>query len=124
MVKKEDLLGKTQQEIQELLENDVKCFSVELEELVDEEEVLNKEQEIMQLMNDNDAYLKTVNYELAESCIYDNCAYNKKTVCDFIADFIGSQEVEWSYSLGMYELVKLWKNKDIKTIQYHAYDST
>lgn len=123
MIKREDLAGKVQQEIQNLLEANIQEFIVEIAELANEEEVLAKEQELMTLMNENDAHLKTVIYPVAEEVNFDNTIYNKKTVCGMIADFIATQEVEWSYTLGLYELHKLWKSCP-ETIQYHAYDST
>jgi hypothetical protein len=123
MIKREELAGKTQQEIQELLESDVKQFIVVVKELADEAETLAKEEEIKVLMDENDAHLRTVVYPVADEVTYDGTSYNKKTACGIIADFIATQEVEWSYTLGLFELCKLWRACP-ETIQYHAYDST
>ena len=123
MIKREELAGKNQQEIQELLEGDVQNFIVQVTELSEEAEVIAAEEEIMAAMNENDAHLRNVVYDVAEEVEYDGQLYNKKTACAMIADFIATQEVEWSYTLGMYELCKLWKACP-ETIQYHAYDST
>ena len=118
------MVGKTQQEIQSILEADMQKFSVEVSELADEEATIAKEEEIMVLMNENDEFMKAIEYDVADSCEFDGQHFNKETVGRMIADFISSQEVEWSYTLGLYELAKLWKNKDLEKIQYHAYDST
>ena len=123
MIKREELAGKNQQEIQELLESDVQKFIVEVKEFITEDDVIAKEEELMQEMNINEAYLKTVSYTVAESVEYDGQQYNKKTACGMIADFVATQEVEWKYTLGLYELHKIWKNVP-DFIQYHAYDST
>ncbi len=123
MIKRDELAGKTQQEIQELLEGDVQNFIVQVTELGEEAEVIAAEEDIVAAMKENDAYLRTVVYNVAEQSEYDGQVFNKETMCKAIAEFVATQEVEWSYTLGMYELHKLWKAVP-ETIQYHAYDST
>lgn len=124
MVKREDLAGKTQKEIEAMLDADIQEYIVVVSELADKDAVLAKEEELMVVMNDNDTRLKAVEYDIADSCIFDNQVFNRKTVAEYLIDFINTQEVDWNYTLGLYELVKLWKNKDLVKIQYHAYDST
>lgn len=123
MIKREELAGLNQQEIQNLLESDVQKFLVEVKEFADEAETLAKEEELMVVMNENDEHLRNVVYPVANEVTYDNTLHNKKSVCGMIVDFISTQDVEWNYSLGMFELCKLWKACP-ETIQYHAYDST
>lgn len=123
MIKREELAGKNQQEIQELLEGDVQNFVVSITEMSEEADVIAAEESIMVAMDENDAHLKSTVYNVAESVDYDGQTYNKKTACGMIVDFIATQEVEWNYTLGLYELCKLWKAAP-ETIQYHAYDST
>jgi hypothetical protein len=123
MIKREELVGKNQQEIEKMLEADIQAFQVEVTELADEAATIDKEQELMALMNENEEHLKSVQYSVATEAEYDGTSYNKKTLCGMIADFIASQEVEWSYTLGLFELCKIWKSCP-ETIQYHAYDST
>ena len=123
MIKREELAGKTQQEIQTMLEADVNGFVVEVRDIAEESDVIAKEEEIMALMNENDAYLRSVVYTVKDQGEFDGQVYNKETMCRFIADFVSTQEVEWSYTLGLYELHKIWKSTP-ETIQYHAYDST
>lgn len=123
MIKREELAGKNQQEVQTMLESDIHVFQVEVTELADEAATIDKEQELMSLMNENDTHLRTVVYPVSEEVTYDGTLVNKKTACNMIVDFIASQEVEWSYTLGLFELCKIWKSCP-ETIQYHAYDST
>ena len=123
MIKREDLAGKNQQEVQVLLESDIKEFAVMVGELAAEEEVIAKEEELMQVMNQNEVYMRSIVYPVAEEVTYDNTHYKKQAACNIIADFIATQEVEWSYTLGLFELCKIWKSAP-ETIQYHAYDST
>lgn len=125
MITREELNEKTQQEIKEMLEADVQAYAVQVSEIASEEEVLALEKELIEKMQANDQVLRDTFYDIPEDCSYDHQVYNKKTVCEYIVDFINTQEVEWSYTLGLYELVKVWKyNKDLANIQYHVYDST
>lgn len=123
MVKREDLVGKNQQEIQLILESEIQKFIVEVGELNDEAEVIAKEEELMAEMNANDEHLKSVVYKVAEKCEFDGSVYNADTVCKQVAEMIENNEVEWSYTLGLYDLSKLWRAAP-EVIQYHAYDST
>lgn len=125
MITREELNEKTQQEIKEMLEADVQAYSVQVSEIASEEEVLKLEKELIEKMQENDKVLRDTFYDINEECTYDGQNFNKKTICEYIVDFINTQEVEWSYTLGLYELVKIWKNnKDLTNIQYHVYDST
>lgn len=123
MIKREDLAGKNQQEVQAMLENNIQLFMVEVGELASEGDVIAKEEELMQVMNQNEVYMRSIIYPVADEVTYDNTHYKKQAVCNIIADFIATQEVEWSYTLGLFELCKIWKSAP-ETIQYHAYDST
>lgn len=125
MITREELNEKTQQEIKEMLEADVQAYTVQVSEIATEEEVLKLEEELIAKMQENDKVLRDTFYDIKDECTYDGQTFNKKTVCEYIVDFINTQEVEWSYTLGLYELVKIWKNnKDLTNIQYHVYDST
>lgn len=124
MITRDDLAGKTQREIETMLETDIQAYVVEVNEMADEATVLENEKGLVAAMEEYDVHLKDVEYDVAESCTFDNQAYNKKTVSEYIVDFVSTQEVDWNYTLGLYELSKLWKNKDLTKIHHHAYDST
>ena len=123
MITREDLNSKNSQEIQDMLQADIQKYVVELESIESEEELLQREQEIMKFMNENDARMKDVKYALPSECTFDKQCFSKEKVSEFIVDILEKQEVEWSYTLGLYEMVRLWKDKNLKEIQYHAYDS-
>lgn len=122
MIKREELADKVQQEIQEMMEADLQVFATDVNEL-GEEDLLNKEEELIAVMKANDEYLKTVSYQIPTDCEFDNTYYVADTVGKQIAEIIELNEVEWSYTLGLYELSKFWRNKPTD-IQYHTYDST
>lgn len=122
MIKREDLAGKNQQELQEMLEADMQVFANDIA-LLTEDEVITKEEELIACMNENDDYLKTVSYKISEECEFDGSIYTSENVSKQVAEMIENNEVEWSYTLGLYELSKFWRNKPTTT-SYHTYDST
>jgi hypothetical protein len=124
MITRENLNGLSPQEIQDLLDANLQEYAVNVLELQEEENILEKEQEVIKLMEENDIRMKLVTYKLADEVNFDGQVYKKETVQGFIADLLDTQEVEWSYTLGLYEMMKVWKNKELQEIQYHAYDST
>jgi len=124
MLKREDLIGKNAEELPGFLEANIAEYAAVAETYETEEEVLEKEKEIVKLMEENDSYLRTVTYKIPEGATFDGQLFGKKVLCEYIVDFLNTQELEWSYSLGMFELVKLWKTKDLEEINYHAFDST
>ena len=124
MVKKEDLIGKDLTEVQAMLNSDVAAWAAEVATLETEEKILNLEEELITTMRASEAELVTTVYELPEGAKFDNTEFNRRTLCDYIANFLDNQELEWSYTLGMFELVKLWKTRDLTEVNYHAFDST
>ena len=123
-MKREELNGKTFAEVQELLEQESVLFQEELKGVNEVEEVMSKENDLIEEMKEYDKYLDTVSYNLEDSIEYDLHKYTKNEIAAKIVYFLNKTEVEWQYTLGMYELVKLWKNRDLKTIKYKEYDST
>lgn len=124
MITREDLNGKTGEEITKLLEADIAEYTALVEAIETEEEILEKEKELMLVMDEYDAYMKGVEYELADRCTFDGQDYTKKAVFDKIVAFFESQELAWEHVHGVYNLTKIWKNKDLEKISYGAYDST
>jgi hypothetical protein len=124
MINRDEFAGKGQKEIELMCESDIQTFVLEVNELSTQEEILNLEKEIEKAMDENDARLKATEYDVPESCTFNDMIYDAKTAASYIVSFINTQEVDWNYTLGLYELVKLWKDRNLKTIKYHAYDST
>lgn len=123
MITRTDLNGKTPQEVENMLQEDIQAYAVSLESLGSEEDLLAREQELVHLMDVNDERIKTVMYSLPENCTFDNQTFSREKVASYIVDLLDKSEVEWSYTLGMYQMVQLWKNKELTEIQYNAYDS-
>lgn len=123
-MKREELNGKSFAEVQVMLEQDSVLYQEELKGIEKVEDVMAKETELIEEMKEYDTYLNEVIYELPDSSEFDAHKYTKNEIAAKIAYFLNKSEVEWQYTLGMYELVKLWKNRDLKTIKYKEYDST
>ena len=124
MITREDLNGKTGEEITKLLEADIAEYTALVEAIETEEELLDKEKDLMLIMDEYQAYMKNVEYELDDRCTFDGQEYTKKAVFDKIISFLDNQELAWEHVYGVYNLIKIWKNKDLEKISYGAYDST
>ena len=124
MIKREDLIGKVGEELGKMLEEDIQAYQAHVLTIETKEEALKEEESLIDAINAFEAPLKDVHYNLQEGCTYDNQVFNRKTMNSYVVDCLNLVEVEYSYTLGIYELVKLWETKDLDKIQYHAYDST
>lgn len=124
MITREELTGKNHEEIRQMLETDIVSFKAEVQTIESEQELLDKESELMIKMDEYQEYMKGVEYDLQDECTFDNQLYSRRGISDMIIDFINTQEVQYEYVNGMFELVKLWRTKDLHKISYGAYDST
>lgn len=98
---------------------------VELVNSIEDVETLNKmEQDVIKEQDDVNAYLKTVQYKLADNVEFDGEKYSVSEIVKAIVYFINKKEVEWKYTLGLYQLVKFWKSNNPSIIDYGVYDST
>lgn len=88
------------------------------------EECEAEEQIIMASMDEVQAYLSDVTYELPDKTEYDGKSYSRKNIVDKIVYLLNKLEVKWEQTLGLYQLVTLWKKEDFKQIPYGVYDST
>lgn len=120
----EDLKGKSYKEMEVALEGELLMFTEEISTIEDENVLKEKEQAIINELEEYDKYLDTVAYELPDGCEYDGQTFKKGDIAKAIIYNLNKMEVEFQYTLGMYQLVRLWKDKDLKEISYKAYDST
>lgn len=123
MITREDLKNVELDNIQSYLEAQISSFMVEIEQM-DEEQLLSMEGDLMTTMDEYDAYIKGVTYELPESCVFDEETFSKKQICEYVSDYINTQEVQWEHVSGLYDLCKIWRDNKVKNISYGAYDST
>lgn len=122
MITREELNGKELKEVQVLLETELMKYQVSVETM-DMEGLNAEEAMLVESMNAYDEYLNGVTYELPKSIEYGGKTYMKNTVANRIVDFVNKMEVEWQYTLGMYQMVEFWKNVEY-SVEYKVYDST
>lgn len=124
MVTRDELKGKTIAEIQAALQQELDTYKITVDEISDEQELLDMEKELMKEHDETQKALKETVYELKDSVMFDGKEFKKSKIADNIAYFLNKHEVEWSYTLGMYQLVQLWRSANLTQISYEAYDST
>lgn len=120
---REDLNGKTYQEVEPMLENELKEFKDKINSIMTIEELVAEEKTLMEEAQKYDEYLSNVVYTLPDGVDFDG-HFSRNDIAKVIMASLDKMEVEWSQTLGLYELYELWKNKDMKTIPNKAYDST
>jgi hypothetical protein len=123
MIKREDFNGKTYEEMASAMQADLVLYSEEVSAM-NQEQCEAAEQELMVLMDEVQAKLANVTYELPAGVDYENKHYAKSTVTSKIVYFLNKIEVKWEHTLGLYQLVQMWKREDFDHIAYNAYDST
>ena len=117
--------GESNQEMGDRLQKEADEHKKKMEEITSVEELDKLEEEILKTLEDFDVYIKQKRYKLPVSINFDGIAYSKQQVGDRIARALNKKEVTWQYSLGLYQLHKLWSNiRQFATIPYDAYDST
>ena len=126
MIKREDLNEKMLEVIQQEMQAEITKYSAEVTTMT-MEQLGSEEAKLVGLMNEYDNYLNTVSYVLEDKVEFEENTFDKSVVASRIQDFINKMELEWQYTLGMYQMHKLWesvKNNSLKEIGYKEYDST
>lgn len=128
-MKREDLNGKTFEEVKKLVTDEEALFKANLDEELahaEDKDTYLKEQEelITKEMEEYDGYLNELEYKLPESCDFDGIHYTRSQVGKLIAKHLDKSEVDWPYALGMYQLSSIWSGTGLKVIRYKPFDST
>ena len=124
MIKREDFDGKQYEEMMVAMQKDIECYKEQVNSFTTQEECHAEEHVLMASMDEVQERLANVNYTLPASISYEDKTYTKKEVASKIIYFINKVEVKWEHTLGMHQLVSIWKRDDLQDIQYGAYDST
>ena len=121
---KEVLQEKSLEEIAKQFDDELEEYVKEVNKIEDRALLLDMEQEVMKEQDEVSDYLKKVEYDLPKDVVFDGVKYTVKDIATKIIYFLNKKEVEWQYTLGLYQLVKFWKSENPTTITYGAYDST
>jgi hypothetical protein len=124
MIKREDFDGKQYEEMMVAMQDDLAQYTNQVNAFETLEQCEAEEQSLMVYMDEVQARLATVSYVLPTSISYEDKTYTKKEVANKMIYFFNKIEVKWEHTLGMHQLVSLWKRDDLQTIKYDAYDST
>lgn len=124
MLKREDFNGKSYEEMAEAIQADLVVYADMVAAIPTVEGCMNEEQGLMHAMDKIQERLDTVKYTLSTQVEYDGKKYSKKDIATKIVYFLNKMEVKWEHTLGLYELVSMWRSEDFKEIPYGVYDST
>lgn len=124
MLKREDFNGKNYEEMAAAIQAELIDYSTQVENLNTVEECETEEQVLMASMDEVQARLDTVEYDLPREVEYEGVKYTKKQIASKIIYFLNKLEVKWEQTLGLHQLVQLWKKEDFVKIPYRVYDST
>lgn len=124
MINREDWNGKTYQEMAAAMEADLVLYREKVAAFTTVDECNAEEQVLMASMDEVQTRLDTVKYELPKNVEFDGKTYSKKDITSKIIYFINKLEVKWEQTLGLYQLVALWKSETFNEIPYRVYDST
>ena len=124
MIKREDFNGKTYDEMLAAMQADLVTYADTVAAFTTVDECTAEEQVLMGSMDEVQKRLNEVTYELPASTEYGGKKYSKKDVVAKIIYLLNKLEVKWEQTLGLYQLVTMWKSEDFKQIPYHVYDST
>lgn len=124
MLKREDFNGKPYQELASAIEAELVMYTEQVSKFETMEQCLEEEKILMTALDEVKVNLNNTKYELPDHVEYDGKRYSKKDISTKIAYFLNKIEVKWEHTIGMYELVSLWRSEEKKHIFYAEYDST
>ena len=106
------------------LQAEVDAYKKEIEGINDVEVLKEKEKEIIAEMDKFDEYIKSRTYPVPNGVDFEGEHYSRSDVAGEIIYFINKNEVQWQYTLGLYQLCRFWKNTSNEVITYGQLDST
>ena len=124
MINREDFNGKKYEEMMAAMQQELVLYHDTINGLETLEACAEEEQNLMKRMDEVDKRLNEVTYTLPESIEFENKHYSRKDIISKVVYFLNKIEVKWEHTLGMYQLVALWKGDNFTEIPYRAYDST
>lgn len=121
---KEFLQEHNMEEVAAQFDQELREFNDVVNTIDDVERLEELEQEVIKEQDEVNQYLKEVTYELQPSVVFEGETFKLTDVAKSIIYFINKREVEWKYTLGLYQLVNFWKRSNPTTVEYSVYDST
>lgn len=111
--------------IANVLQSELDKYKESIKKISNLDKLKLEEDALMGEMKKFEDQLKLTEYNIPENVDYDNVRYTKQEIADKIIELINKNEVEYQYTLGLYQLVNMWQDvKEITHIDYYKYDST
>lgn len=123
-ITREDLNSINVNELGAKLQEVINEFKNEITDVNSIDELVLKESDLMSQMKVYEEYLKSVNYSLPSSVVFEGVTYTKSDIANKIVTFLNKMEVEFSYVTGLFQMSNLWRNPNMNQIDYYKYDST
>ena len=98
-------------------------YKAKVDAIETEFDLKEMEQELIKEMEVEDERLNNVEYVLGSDTIFDGKTYSKTTVCKLICEQLNKLEVNWSYTVGYFQMHKFWKSSP-EAVNYKVLDST
>ena len=124
MIDIKELKTKTYKEVTEELEKELNDFKNDLAKINDAETLNKLEDELMDAQKETDDYIKNVSYVLPNDVEFDGEKFTKNAIAKLVVEFLNRSEIDWQYTLGYFQVVKIWKTKDLTQVDYNTFDST
>ena len=107
----------------ERLQKQLDEYKEKINGIKDPKELEGEEKECINELDKYDEYLKSTEYVLPDDVTFDGTRYTKKDISSAILYFINKMEIKWDFTLGLYELSKLWRG-DVSKLNFRELDST
>lgn len=124
MIDIKELHTKAYSEVSKELQERLNSFKEELAGIQDVDALSKYEEDLMADQQEMDEYIKTVEYTLPDKVEWEGEKYTKNDIARLVVSFLNRSEIDWQFTLGYYQVVKTWKNQQLKTVDYNTFDST
>lgn len=114
----------TTKERAERLQKEVDEYKEYLSTIDSIEKLNEEEKKCIEALDEYDKYLNDVKYDIPNDVTWEGKKYSRQAIVEQILYFINKLEVQWSYTLGLYQLYNIWRDSSNKTISYKHLDST
>lgn len=115
--------GETSKDFAERLQKILDEYKETVSKIKSKEELEKEEKKCIDELEKYDDYIKKTSYKLQDDVTFDGTHYTKKDIATSIMYFLNKMEVKWDFTLGLYELSKLWRN-NVEELNFNQLDST
>lgn len=124
LIKRENYIGGDRNKTFEEFQKIVNDYKAEIENM-NIDQCKAEEERLLNIMKEHDEIMLNVAYDLPKSCTFAGSprVITRKTIGEYINEFLEKVECEYQYTLGYFELYQWWKDPQ-STITYNVLNST